>query len=250
MGYDGSEQAWGPELGMRGPGRSRPPQVSHGDGGPPANDPASKSGGLGAFAKAKGDDWKRVDGSYPITVDPGVFSWMDADGSTIAAAMQRLDRFVEWLCATFALGEVITPCWILHPPVVQELWALERYHRLAHDAGANLAEPVRWLNQLAATRTRLGAEWRARGCEYQHAEPIAEAASRVSERRGYYLADYWPDGEIPLDDPPGGFTWQRWSWPEVDETGAEIAAPIHQQAVQNRAGRGARGSRPERGSPV
>lgn len=226
MAYDGNEQAWGPDPAGQGAGRvSRPPQVSHGDGGPPANDPFSNSGGLGSFAKVKGGVWARVDAMYPMQTDPGVFSWMDAEPPIIAAAMQRLDRFVEWLCATFAFGEVITPCWSAHPAIVQELWALERYYRLAHDAGANLAEPVRWLNQLAATRTRLGAEWRARGCEYQHVEPIAEAANRVAERRGFYLADYWPDGEIPLDDPPGGFVWQRWAWPASDESGTEISPP-------------------------
>ena len=223
MAYDGDEQAWGPDRPGPAGGRvGRPPQVSHGDGGPPANDPLSTSSGLGSFAKHSRSGWARVDAAYPIAGDPAVFSWMDAPAPVIAAAMQRLDRFVEWLCATFAFGEVITPCWSLHPAIVQELWALERYYRLAFDAGANMAEPVRWLNQLAGTRARLGGEWRARGCEYTHTEPIAEAANRVAVRRGYYLADYWPGGEIPLDDPPGGFTWQRWSWPDVDESGAEI----------------------------
>ncbi|MEG3614651.1 hypothetical protein [Isoptericola haloaureus] len=249
MGYDGNEQAWGPGTRRDATRVSRPPQVSHGDGGPPANDPFSRSGGLGPFAKAKGGGWARVDAMFPVQHDPGVFSWMDADVATRAAAMQRLDRFVEWLCATFAFGEVITPCWSLHPAIVQELWALERYHRLAHDDGANLAEPVRWLNQLASTRTRLGAEWRARACDYQHVEPIAEAASRIAERRGYYLVDYWPDGEIPLEDPPGGFAWQRWSWPDVDESGAEITPPDHigTGRVRNRSGEPARDG--GRGSP-
>lgn len=247
MVYDGDEQAWGP-VGQASDRLGRPPKVSHADGGPPANDPFSTSGGLGEFARVKG--WAPVDATFPIPVDAGVFSWMDAAPSTITAAMQRVDRFVEWLCATFAFGEVLTPCWCLHPAVVQELWALERYHRLAHDVAANLAEPVRWLNQLAVTRARLGSEWRARGCEYQHADPVVEAATRVAERRGYYIADYWPDGEVPVEDPPGGFDWQRWSWPEVDESGAPISLPDHVRAGRMHAGRGTDASGAGEGDPA
>ena len=92
MGYDGDEQAWGSGAASGTSRVSRPPQVSHPDGWPPANDPFSKSGGLGSFAKAKSGGWARVDAMYPVQVDPGVFSWMDAEPAVIAA--QRLDRFV------------------------------------------------------------------------------------------------------------------------------------------------------------
>ena len=230
------EQAWPPRYttadGDRVAGAARARIGAGSPGAPPsaaqraAGDRVTAAGGFtgGPGAVPAPGAPPRVERMYPIPVDPGVFSWLDADESTRAAALQRLDRFVEWLCATFAMNDVLTGCWRRHPAVVAELWALERYFVAAHVEGDNKAEPARWLNQLAVTRGRLGSDWRAHGCEYSHQERVAEAEARVATRREQYLTDYAMEPtQVEAKQEP----WRRWAWPHTDESGARILAPEH-----------------------
>jgi hypothetical protein len=148
--------------------------------------------------------------------DPGVFSFMDADAATRAAAFQRLDRFVEWLVAAFGMSEV-TACWREHPAMVLELWALERYYVAMFVESDNKSDPIKWVNQLASTRTRLRGEYRPARCGMEHFDPIGESAERVRQRRGHYVADFDVDQG----------TWARWAWPPVDDALQPVTAPEH-----------------------
>lgn len=241
MKHDGDEQAWPAGIqaapgdgariaaaSMARVGYPPPPTV-------PDDGRAATSALVGTERRSQGGRQAttrqlQIEAMFPIPTDPGVISWMDAADVTRAAAMQRLDRFVEWLCATFAMHEVLTPCWSRHPAIVVELWALERYFTATCVEGDNKAEPARWLNQLAATRARLNTDWRARGCEYGHTEPIAEDADRVAARRAHYAEHYWPAGIVPQPS-EGGHPWQRWTWPPTDEALSPIAAPVHARSA-------------------
>ncbi len=234
---NGDEQAWGVHTAPGDGARiaaaaisrvSRPPQPRQADD-DGAHDAATALADAARRPQARRRTNARqaqVEAMFPISSDPGVFSWMDAADATRTAAMQRLDRFVEWLCAVFAMHEVLTPCWSRHPAVVFELWALERHFTAACIEGDNKAEVARWLNQLGATRVRLNTEWRARDCEYGHADPVAEDPARVAARRAHYAAHFWPTGDVP-EPSEGGHIWQRWTWPPTDEALIPIAKPVH-----------------------
>lgn len=240
---NGEEPAWGihaaPGDGARIAAASMsrvgyPPKPTQSDGG--GHDTAAALAGAAHQPQVRRRTTTRqsqVEAMFPIPTDPGVFSWMDAADATRAAAMQRLDRFVEWLCATFAMHEVLTPCWSRHPAIVFELWALERHFTAACIEGDNKADVARWLNQLAATRGRLNTEWRARNCEYGHVDPVAEDAGRVAARRADYAAHYWPIGDVPEPPDGGGHPWQRWTWPATDEALTPIAKPVHARTAMD-----------------
>ncbi|MBD3781227.1 MAG: hypothetical protein IE923_18445 [Micrococcales bacterium] len=145
--------------------------------------------------------------------DPGVFSWQDAPDATRWAALIRVQRFTEWLIATFDVRE-IKPCWTLHPGVVAELWALERLHHATHVVSTDPGGPVAFLNQLPTTRARLRTDTGMDTCSStDHTVPMRELAERVDARRAPY--------EV------GDRFTAAWAWPSVDDAGQPVPAPLH-----------------------
>lgn len=153
-----------------------------------------------------------------VLPDVGVFSWMDADAVQVASAFARTARFVEWLSAVFEVRE-IPKCWPEHPPIVVELWALERFHRQVFVTGEDLSGPVTWLNQLAVVRARLREEYKASGCQTEsgHQDPVGKNPSTVTARRDRYTRVHGGNAAV--------VTW--WGWPDLDDAGQPVTTPDH-----------------------
>jgi hypothetical protein len=145
--------------------------------------------------------------------DPGVFAWQDATPATRHAALVRVQRFTEWLIATFDVRE-IKPCWTLHPAVVAELWALERLHHATHVAALDPSGPVVFYNQVPTTRARLRTDTGMDACtSSEHTVQVREVPDRVRARRATYeTSERWT---------------ATWAWPDIDDAGETAPVPPH-----------------------
>ncbi|WP_263119342.1 hypothetical protein [Cellulomonas sp. RIT-PI-Y] len=179
-------------------------------GAPPLSSPAAHAGGKPEDVVARRlavlvDFWGHE--------DPGVFAWQDAKPATRHAALVRVQRFTEWLIATFDVRE-IKPCWVLHPAVVAELWALERLHHATHTVTTDPSAPVVFYNQVPTTRARLRTDTGMDSCTAtEHTVQVREVADRVQARRASYdTSERWT---------------ASWAWPQVDDAGEAVPAPAH-----------------------
>lgn len=138
---------------------------------------------------------------------PKVFWWAGASQSDLRGAFTHLTYFVEWLDAVYSLSTRMVPaCWIQHPDIVQELWALMVLHAAAHQ-GDQPNGPIAFATNFDQARNRLSALAAGSRCTDGHKddEP-AERAQR--DRRASY------------DSNAGAFTW---SWPPAPEVPEETS---------------------------
>lgn len=150
--------------------------------------------------------------------DPGVFAWQDATPATRHAALVRVQRFTEWLIATFDVRE-IKPCWTAHPAVVAELWALERLHHATHTATLDPSAPVVFYNQVPTTRARLRTDTGMDACtSTEHTVAVREVPERVQARRATYdTSERWT---------------ASWAWPDLDDAGENVPTPPHARGAR------------------
>lgn len=82
------------------------------------------------------------------------FRWENLDPDQTRDTWQKLGHWVRWLCQRFRIDD-IPPCWYQHGDLVEELTALWLAWEGSYYSDARFDDPVRWLDWLARTRTRL-----------------------------------------------------------------------------------------------
>lgn len=135
------------------------------------------------------------------------FWWGRSQLTDRREALTYTITFVEWLLAVWRWEKkLIPPCWIRHPDIVQEMWALALAHRALH-AIDNPAGPAQWLSYLDLQRRRLQDNNAAAGCATRgHHELIAPNPAAARDRLASYGEGDQTTPELPL-------TVQGWSWP-------------------------------------
>ncbi len=135
-------------------------------------------------------------GTEPADEPPQVFWWAKGTEAQISTAMARLTYFVEWLVDVYELPRKTVPaCWMEHPAVVQELWALMCVHAATY-APDELSGPISFAFNLAQSRARLNEVSPAEICRDGH------ASRRPDPGRDARRATY-PSSAAPF----------VWTWP-------------------------------------
>jgi hypothetical protein len=97
--------------------------------------------------------------------DPCVVCWKDLDPTGVAAEIERLRDWVDWLVERYCIDhKTIPPCWSEHGALTEELSALHTLWEVCYLGAAAPADPATFHRELDTTLRRLR-EWSARrGC--------------------------------------------------------------------------------------
>lgn len=137
--------------------------------------------------------------------DPAVFWWANGTPSQLRGALAHLTYFVEWLDAVYSLPTRQVPaCWIQHPDVVQELWALMLLHAAAHKADQPNG-PIAFASNFEQARNRLSAISAGSRCADGHKDNAPADRAQRARRSTYTAADE-------------SF---QWAWPSAPEASEE-----------------------------
>ncbi len=168
-------------------------------------------GDLGASQAERDALWAEEgqdDGGTPDWFETLVpFWWGRSELTDRRDALTYTITFVEWLLAVWRWEKkLIPPCWVHHPDIVQEMWALALAHRGLHTID-NPTGPAQWLSYLDLQRRRLQDNNAAAGCTTRgHHELIAPNPNATRDRLASYGEGDQATPELPL-------SVRRWSWP-------------------------------------
>ena len=105
-----------------------------------------------------------------LKVVPDLFSplpvcWVSLDGQELEERREELADWVAWLRDRYGLDHRTVPdCWLQHGALLEELSALHIAWVAAFSIDARGDDPLRWHQDFAAARQRLG-DWISRsGC--------------------------------------------------------------------------------------
>lgn len=110
--------------------------------------------------------------------------WAAHTGSETELLLEELETWVTWLISRFHVDHRLVPsCWQAHTEVLEELSALHLAWQGAYATTAAPDSPLRWMEQFASARARLG-EWVSRtGCRPgEHRPPKVVPAPTASSR--------------------------------------------------------------------
>jgi hypothetical protein len=107
-------------------------------------------------------------------IEPGEYCWKGLRAAQQQSLWKDVADWVGWLVGRYQLQERVPPCWVRHPPMVEELTALYAGWQHAYLAGTDASgfAPLDWLTHLSHALTRLR-EWDELGCATAgvHREP-------------------------------------------------------------------------------
>lgn len=115
--------------------------------------------------------------------------------------------FVEWLLAVWRLEKrLVPPCWVQHPDLVHELWALGMSYYDSHTM-PNPGGPAQWLLYLDYQRRRLAENKGAQGCATRGSHELIGNTDRdTAQRLATYGVGDAGSPELPVAIGP-------WTWP-------------------------------------
>jgi hypothetical protein len=90
--------------------------------------------------------------------------WTALDADAAAQHWQHLTSWVDWLREHYQLREAVPACWYAHPPLLEELSALQAsWHGAYLDPDARAGDGSAWHDLLERTLQRLRG-WDRTGC--------------------------------------------------------------------------------------